>query len=64
MSPTIGLVSFPDMKEHGKAPFSRTLKNLMDLEARKLIATAYFKTEEILRKHEDKLKLVCIFQPS
>ncbi|KAJ0183648.1 hypothetical protein K1T71_000071 [Dendrolimus kikuchii] len=56
MSPTVGLVSFPDLKEHGKSPFSKTLKNLIDLEARKLIANAYYRTEEILRKNQDKLR--------
>lgn len=56
MSPTVGLVSFPDMKEHGKSPFSKTMKNLIDLEARKLIASAYYRTEELLRTNRDKLK--------
>ncbi|KAL0902773.1 hypothetical protein ABMA27_000575 [Loxostege sticticalis] len=58
MSPTVGLMSFPDLKEHGKSPFSKTLKNLIDLEARKLIANAYYRTEEILRTNQDKLKLL------
>lgn len=58
MSSVVGLVSFPDLKEHGKSPFSRTLKNLIDLEARKLIAKAYYTTEEILRKNKDKLQAV------
>lgn len=56
MSPTVGLVSFPDLKEHGKSPFSKSLKALIDLEARKLIANAYYRTEEILRNNQDKLK--------
>ncbi|XP_026331849.1 paraplegin [Hyposmocoma kahamanoa] len=56
MSPVVGLVSFPDMKERGKSPFSKTLKNLMDLEARKLIAKAYYRTEEILKQNRDLLK--------
>ncbi|XP_063634046.1 paraplegin isoform X3 [Cydia splendana] len=56
MSSTVGLVSFPDLKERGKSPFSKTLKNLIDLEARKLVAQAYYRTEEILRTNQDKLK--------
>ncbi|CAG4984139.1 unnamed protein product [Parnassius apollo] len=55
MSSEVGLISFPD-KERGKSPFSNKLKNLIDLEARKLIANAYYRTEEILRNNEDKLK--------
>lgn len=54
----VGLLSFPDLKEHGRSPFSRTLKNLIDLEARKLIASAYYKTEEVLKKNQDKLEAV------
>lgn len=60
MSPTVGLVSFPDLKEHGKSPFSKTMKNLIDLEARKIIASAYYRTEELLRTNQNKLKSVCI----
>lgn len=56
MSPTVGLLSFPDLKERGKSPFSKTLKNLIDLEARKLIGDAYFRTEKLLRDNQDKLK--------
>lgn len=56
MSPTVGLVSFPDQR--GRTPFSKTLKNLIDLEARKLIANAYYRTETILKENNDKLKLV------
>ncbi|CAH2035977.1 unnamed protein product, partial [Iphiclides podalirius] len=55
MSPEVGLLSFPD-KERGKSPFSNKLKNLIDLEARKLIANAYYRTEEVLRANEHKLR--------
>lgn len=58
MSPTVGLLSFPDLKERGKSPFSNKLKNLIDLEARKLIANAYYTTEKLLRDNHDKLKLL------
>ncbi|XP_014364734.2 paraplegin [Papilio machaon] len=54
MSPQVGLVSFPD-KDTGKSPFSNKLKNLIDLEARKLIANAYYRTEDILKANQDKL---------
>ncbi|CAG4977961.1 unnamed protein product [Colias eurytheme] len=56
MSPTVGLLSFPDVNTRGKSPFSKSLKNLIDVEARRVIARAYYRTEEILRKNEDKLK--------
>ncbi|XP_026742388.1 paraplegin [Trichoplusia ni] len=56
MSQSVGLLSFPDIKEHGKSPFSKMLKNLIDLEARKLIANAYYRTEKLLRDNEKKLK--------
>ncbi|KOB70826.1 Uncharacterized protein OBRU01_14669, partial [Operophtera brumata] len=56
MSPVVGLVSFPDLQAHGRAPFSRALKNLMDVEARKLVASAYYRTEDILRKNRKKLE--------
>ncbi|XP_053624815.1 paraplegin [Plodia interpunctella] len=52
MSPAVGLLSFPDLKDRGKSPFSKALKNIIDLEARKLIASAYYRTEDILRKNE------------
>lgn len=58
MSQSVGLLSFPDIKEHGKSPFSKMLKNLIDLEARKLIANAYYRTEKLLRDNEIKLKRV------
>lgn len=54
MSPSVGLVSFPDQR--GRSPFSKTLKNMIDLEARKLIADAYYKTETVLKENNDKLK--------
>lgn len=59
MSPVVGLVSFPD-KDAGKSPFSKALKHIIDLEARKLIGNAYFRTEKIIRDNKDKLKAVRI----
>ncbi|XP_041987157.1 paraplegin [Aricia agestis] len=58
MSRTVGLISFPDLNERGRSPFSNALKNLIDMEAKKLIAEAYYKTEDVLRKNQDKLKLL------
>lgn len=58
MSPIVGLVSFPDLKDREKSPFSKALKHLIDLEAKKLIAEAYYRTEDVLRKNQDKLKAV------
>ncbi|XP_050360654.1 paraplegin [Nymphalis io] len=58
MSPIVGLVSFPDQKDRGKSPFSRSLKNLIDMESKKLIAKAYYRTEEVLRQNQDKLKML------
>ncbi|KAI5644823.1 peptidase family m41 domain-containing protein [Phthorimaea operculella] len=55
MSKAVGLVSFPDA-EQGKNPFSKALRSLIDLEARKLIGQAYFRTEQLLRDHKDKLQ--------
>ncbi|CAH2103407.1 unnamed protein product [Euphydryas editha] len=56
MSPTVGLLSFPDLKDREKSPFSKALKNLIDMESKKLIAKAYYKTEELLRENQSKLK--------
>merc|ERR1712013_258984 len=42
----------------GKKPYSKWLQNTMDLEARKLIAQAYKKTEEVLKDNEDKLEIL------
>lgn len=60
MSPNVGLVSFDEelLKGPGKRPYSNSLANLMDHEARRLTAEAYMKTEEILKKNKDKLQLL------
>ncbi|CAB3258918.1 unnamed protein product [Arctia plantaginis] len=55
MSPVVGLLSFPNMKDRGKSPYSNKLKNLIDHEARKIIADAYFTTEKLLRNNMDLL---------
>lgn len=60
MSDKVGLVSFPEQqtKELGRRPYSKKFANLIDLEARRLIAKAYKKTEEVLLKNKDKLELL------
>lgn len=55
MSAKVGLVSFPGLQARGRSPFSRSFKSLMDLEARRIIADAYFRTEALLRENRDKL---------
>merc|ERR1719431_914016 len=52
----VGLVSF-EMNQ-GKKPFSKKLSATIDLEARKMIAAAYQKTEDCLRENQDKLELL------
>merc|ERR1719422_2203734 len=47
----VGQVSF-EMGQ-GKKPYSKWLQNTMDLEAKKLIAQAFKKTEEVLKDNEE-----------
>merc|ERR1712234_90218 len=42
----------------GKKPYSKWLQNTMDLEAKKLIAQAYKRTEEVLQGNQDKLEIL------
>lgn len=60
MSKNVGLVSFPEQetKELGRRPYSKKLANLIDLEVRRLVASAYKKTEEVLLKHKGELESV------
>merc|ERR1711884_348668 len=53
----VGLVSF-DMSGGGKKPYSKRLAATMDLEARKMIGSAYTRTEELLLEHKDKLEIM------
>uniref|UniRef100_A0A452ESQ0 SPG7 matrix AAA peptidase subunit, paraplegin n=1 Tax=Capra hircus TaxID=9925 RepID=A0A452ESQ0_CAPHI len=59
MAPSIGPVSFPEAQEGvtaiGRRPFSQGLQQMMDHEARLLVATAYRHTEQVLRDNLDKL---------
>lgn len=63
MSEKVGLLSFSD-EETGldtKKPYSKKLANLMDLEARQLVAKAYQHTEKLLKNNADKLEKVSVF---
>merc|ERR1712079_858008 len=53
----VGLVSF-DMSAGDKNPYSKRLAATMDLEARKMIAEAYKRTETVLQEHKDKLEIL------
>lgn len=57
MSEKVGLLSFDEeTKDSGKSPYSKTLKNLIDLETRNMVAKAYFRTEKLLRDNRAKLE--------
>ncbi|XP_067004008.2 mitochondrial inner membrane m-AAA protease component paraplegin [Anabrus simplex] len=60
MSDIVGLVSFPEERsnEIGKRPYSKRLAAVIDTEARQLVASAYIKTEQVLKEHNDKLKML------
>merc|ERR1719391_1348629 len=52
----VGLVSFEP--NQGKKPYSKKLSATIDLEARKMIADAYKRTEEVLMENQDKLEML------
>nr|XP_020643901.1 paraplegin isoform X1 [Pogona vitticeps] len=59
MIPSVGNLSFPDgdsAPEIGRRPFSHGLQQMMDHEAKMLVAQAYRRTEALLLDHRDKLK--------
>lgn len=60
MNEKVGLISFDDEQSGygSKKPFSKRLAHVMDDEARRLVAQAYKKTEEVLIKHRGKLDTV------
>lgn len=58
MSDVVGLVSFPEESSQSRSPYSRALKNLMDFEARSIVTKAYYRTENLLKENQSKLKLV------
>uniref|UniRef100_D3YXB7 SPG7, paraplegin matrix AAA peptidase subunit n=1 Tax=Mus musculus TaxID=10090 RepID=D3YXB7_MOUSE len=60
MAPSIGPVSFPEAQEGlmgiGRRPFSQGLQQMMDHEAKLLVAKAYRHTEKVLLDNLDKLQ--------
>ncbi|TKC38605.1 hypothetical protein EI555_010142 [Monodon monoceros] len=60
MAPGIGPISFPEAQDGapgiGRRPFSQGLQQMMDHEARLLVAAAYRHTEKVLRDNLDKLQ--------
>lgn len=60
MNDRIGPMYIQDPEESGSyyKPYSKALDNIVDTEARKIIANAYDKTQQILRDNSDKLKKV------
>ena len=60
MSEAIGPISFPeqDSQDFGCRPYSKTLANAMDEEARSIIAKAYKRTERLLIEHKELLEKV------
>lgn len=60
MAPRIGPISFPEAQEgltgFGRRPFSQGLQQMMDHEAKLLVAKAYRHTEQVLQANLDKLQ--------
>lgn len=58
MCPTVGLFSFDEelTSTKTKKPYSKKLGNLMDAEARRLIAEAYKNAQKIISENRDKLE--------
>lgn len=61
MNDEIGPLYVPDEKENnytGMKPYSQALDKLIDLEIRKLVASAYARAEQILTENRDKLEAI------
>jgi spastic paraplegia protein 7 len=60
MNENVGLLSFDEEETSSgtKKPFSKRLGNLMDQEARRLVAQAYKRTEQVILEHRDELEKV------
>lgn len=60
MNDKLGPIYVRDSEETGDydKPFSKALDKMIDHEVRNLIATAYQKTEQILKSNRDKLEKV------
>nr|XP_021561336.1 paraplegin isoform X3 [Neomonachus schauinslandi] len=67
MAPSIGPVSFPEAQEGltgiGRRPFSQGLQQMMDHEAKLLVAKAHRHTEKVLQENLDKLQAVRFWAP-
>ncbi|KAL4234657.1 Paraplegin [Mactra antiquata] len=57
MSENFGLLSFPE-DEYGVQPFSQKMSQLLDMEAKQLVARAHKRTEKILTTNKDKLHMM------
>ncbi|XP_035919503.1 paraplegin [Anopheles stephensi] len=58
MNSNVGPIAFAEESDndpYAKKPYSKSLGNLIDFEARKMITDAYERTEQILRDNSDKL---------
>lgn len=58
MNEKVGLLSFPEDTKNSIRPYSNKLAALMETEVSRLVANAYFKTENLLKTNFDKLELV------
>lgn len=58
MNDKVGLLSFPEDSKDNIRPYSNKLAALMEREVSRLVADAYFKTEELLKENYNKLELV------
>ncbi|XP_060643888.2 mitochondrial inner membrane m-AAA protease component paraplegin isoform X1 [Anolis sagrei] len=61
MVPNVGYLSFPDAESTpgiGRRPFSQGLQQIMDHEAKMLVAQAYRRTEKLLLDNRDKLRML------
>lgn len=59
MSETIGPMHVLEQQEGSNSPekpYSNALSNMIDLESKRIIQTAYFRAEDILKTNRDKLK--------
>lgn len=60
MNDNLGPIYITDAEEKGiyTHPYSENMHKIVDKEAQNLISSAYFKTEELLKKNIDKLEKV------
>lgn len=59
MDPIVGHLAFrTDENPFGRKPYSKTLANIIDEQARRLVAQAYLTTEKLLKENKEKLKIL------